>query len=143
MSKITKHKYYEFMCVLHDMKEFDIQEMRIHHKVGTRIITLMREHRMIKRYGNVTRWIGDKPTQAIANSFTKDCLKQSRIDNAQSKAGENQMTIQPLKRVERIAPVRYPVHEAEEQHTPYPIMDVVIAFLGGMIAAGFVSLIWK
>ena len=33
--------------------------------------------------------------------------------------------------------------QTEEQHTPYPIMDIVIAFLAGMIAAGFVSLIWK
>jgi len=30
-----------------------------------------------------------------------------------------------------------------KQHTPYPIMDIVIAFLAGMIAAGFISIIWK
>jgi len=53
-----------------------------------------------------------------------------------------QLTIKPLTRVERIAPVRQPV-QVEEQHTPYPIMDIVIAFLAGMIAAGFISLIWK
>jgi hypothetical protein len=54
-----------------------------------------------------------------------------------------QLTIKPLTRVERIAPVRQPVQELEKQHTPYPIMDIVIAFLSGMIAAGFISLIWK
>ena len=30
-----------------------------------------------------------------------------------------------------------------KEHTPYPLMDVVLAFFAGMIAAGFITLIWK
>jgi hypothetical protein len=88
------------------------------------------------------KYVAEMPTQIVANALTKEVKKQARIYNVDYKQQRNQITIKPLKRVERIAPVRYPV-QTEEQHTPYPIMDVVIAFLGGMIAAGFVSLIWK
>jgi hypothetical protein len=72
--------------------------------------------------------------------------KNKRYADESTVANNKQLTIEPLKRVERIEPVRQPVQEVrqvEDQHTPYPIMDVVIAFFAGMIAAGFVSLFWK
>lgn len=31
----------------------------------------------------------------------------------------------------------------DDEHTPYPLIDVVIAFFAGMIAAGFIQIIWK
>ncbi len=140
MSKNTKTKYYQFMCTLYDMKEFDIKEMQRDYRISTRLITLMRENQMIKRDGSITHWIGDKPTQAIANAFTKECLKQSRICNSQSKAGTQQMIIKPLKKVEYVAPQLVNI---DSTHTPYPLMDIVIAFFSGMVAAGFITLIWK
>lgn len=142
MSKITKKKYYEFMMELYELQEFDIHQMSISRQVGSRLSTVMRERNLIKRHGEVTRWIGEMPTQVMANLVTKECTRSSRMEKVIGKTPTNQMTIKPLKRVERIAPVRQPV-QAEEQHTPYPVMDIVIAFLAGMIAAGFVSLIWK
>ena len=140
MSKNTKAKYYAFMSALYDMKEFDIKEMQRDYRVSTRIITLMREHKMIQRDGSITRWIGDKPTQAIANAFTKECLKQSRIANSQSKAGTQQMIIKPIK---TIKPAESTPVKIDSTHTPYPLMDIVIAFFSGMVAAGFIQLIWK
>ena len=142
MSKNTKQKYYEFMSVLYEMKEFDITAMRIQHKVGTRIITLMREHRMIKRYDDVTRWIGDRPTQAMANAFTKECLKQSRIDNAQSRAGEKQLTIKPLKRVASLVePSVQTIDLHEESQLTW--MHLALIFCAGILAGGLIATIWK
>ena len=139
MSKNTKTKYYQFMCTLYDMKEFDIKQMQRDYRVSTRIITLMREHKMIQRDGSITRWVGDKPTQAIANAFTKECLKQSRIANSQSKAGTQQMIIKPVRKVEYVPTEPLTITASKE----YPIMDIVIAFFSGMVAAGFIQLIWK
>jgi hypothetical protein len=140
MRKNTKSKYYEFMCALHTMQEFDIKQMRNEYRVGARLITLMREHNMIRREGNVTRWIGDKPTQAIAIAFAKECLKESRIANAQSKAGTQQLTIKPIKRVERIQPA--PVHEepiCDNSNSKMLLIMAVGAVIGFMIATA----IWK
>ena len=137
-------KVYQLLIDLHDTKHFNAKEMQSKHKIGTRIFTLLRERDMIQKQSNgMCKYVAEMPTQIVANALTKEVKKQARIYNVDYKQQRNQITIKPLKRVERIAPVRYPVQEAEEQHTPYPIMDVVIAFLGGMIAAGFVSLIWK
>lgn len=140
MRKNTKSKYYEFMCVLYDMKEFDIKEMRMQYRVGARLITLMREHNFIKRDGNVTRWIGDKPTQAIAVAFAKECLKESRIANAQSKAGPQQMKLTPIKKVERTQPA--PVREeqiCDNSNSKLLLIMAVGAAIGFMIA----TIIWK
>lgn len=140
MRKNTKSKYYEFMCVLHDMKEFDIKEMRMQYRVGARLITLMREHNFIKRDGNVTRWIGDKPTQAIAVAFAKECLKESRIANAQSKAGPQQMKITPIKKVQQTQPA--PVREepiCDNSNSKLLLIMAIGAAIGFMIA----TIIWK
>jgi hypothetical protein len=140
MRKNTKGKYYEFMCVLYDMKEFDITEMRTQYRVGARLITLMREHKMIKRDGNVTRWIGDKPTQAIAVAFAKECLKESRIANAQSKAGPQQMKLTPIKKVERTQPA--PVQEEPIQDTSNSKLLLIMA-VGAAIGFLVATIIWK
>ena len=86
------------MLELYNQKEFDIKEMMREHSIGSRVITLMRESNMIKRQGRHTKWIAEMPTQAVANAFAKECLKQSRIANAQSKAGEQQMIIAPIRK---------------------------------------------
>ena len=140
MRKITKSKYYQFMSTLYDMKEFDIKQMQREYRISTRLITLMRENKMIQRDGSITRWVGDKPTQAIANAFSKECLKQSRIANSQSKAGTQQMIIKPIKAINPVA--QQPV-KIDSTHVPYPLMDIVIAFFSGMVAAGFIQIIWK
>ena len=140
MSKNTKSKYYQFMCALHEAKEFDIQQMRNEYRIGAPLITLMREHNLIKRDGNVTRWIGDKPTQAVAMAFTKEVLKLSRMYNAQSKAGPQQLKLTPIKRVERTQPVpvkEEPIHDTS--NSKLLLIMAVGAFIGFLIA----TIIWK
>jgi hypothetical protein len=136
-------KVYKLLIDLHETKHFNAKEMQSKHQIGTRIFTLLRERDMIRKDSNgMHKYIAEMPTQIVANALTKEVKKQARIYNVDYKKHRNQITIQPLKRVERIAPVKQPV-QVEEQHTPYPIMDIVIAFLAGMIAAGFISIIWK
>lgn len=141
MSKLTKQKYGELIMDISTIEQFRIDEMRMKYKVSTRVFTIMRDLGYIKSipYG-MNIWHADAPTQITINRIIKECRTSSKIEKVLAKnTTTQQLTIKPLK---RIAPVRQPV-QAEEQHTPYPIMDIVIAFLAGMIAAGFVSLIWK
>ncbi len=60
MSKNTKIKYYNFMMQLYTQKEFDIKEMMREHRIGSRVITLLRESNMIKRDGKYTKWIAEQ-----------------------------------------------------------------------------------
>ena len=52
-----------------------------------------------------------------------------------------QLTIKPIKRCER--PVPQSIIELNEKISEYPILDVAIAFLAGMVVAAFFTLIWK
>ena len=147
MSKNTKSKYGEMIIDIASKPSFRIDDMRQKHKVSTRVFTVMRSMQIIKKQGKEHVWVGEQPTLATINLITKQCRYSSRVEKVMAKQlPPSQLTIKPLKRVERIEPIRQPVQEVrqvEEQHRPYPIMDVVIAFFAGMIAAGFVSLIWK
>ena len=136
-------KIYTVLIDLHDTKHFNPKEMQSKHRIGTRLFTLLRERDMIRKDSNgMHKYVAEMPTKVISNALTKEVQKQARIAAIDSKQQKNQLIIKPLKRVERIAPVKQPV-QVEEQHTPYPIMDIVISFLAGMIAAGFISIIWK
>jgi hypothetical protein len=138
MSKNTKHKYYNFMLELYNKKEFDIKEMMREHRIGSRVITLMRESNMIKRQGRHTKWIAEMPTQAVANAFAKECLKQSRIANAQSKAGEQQMIIAPIRK----APTPIPVVDEPDYDNSNSKMLLIMA-VGLVIGFLIATAIWK
>lgn len=142
MSKNTKNKYYNFMLELYNQKEFDIKQMQMEHRISTRLCTLMRERGMIKREGKITRWIGDMPTQAIASAIAKECLKQSRIANSQSKAGTHQMVIKPIKRIERVATMPVRVQEEPIHDTSNSKMFLLMA-VGTAIGFLIATIIWK
>jgi hypothetical protein len=140
MSKNTKQKYYNFMLELYNQKEFDIKEMMREHRIGSRVITLMRESNMIKRQGRHTKWIAEMPTQAVANAFAKECLKQSRIANAQSKAGEQQMIITPIRKAPAPAPIPV-MHEPDCDNSNSKML--LIMAVGLVIGFLIATAIWK
>jgi hypothetical protein len=140
MSNKTSVKYYNFMMALYNAKEFEAKEMIAEHRVSTRIMRLLREARYIKRVGNVTVWIGEAPTQAIAMAMTKQCTKESRIHNVNRKAGISQLTIAPIRK----APVSTPqaiVHEAEYDNSNSKVL--LILAVGAVIGFMIATLIWK
>jgi hypothetical protein len=128
------------MMELYTAKEFDIKYMQSKYRIGSRVVTLMREAKMIKREGDVTKWIGNAPTQAIVNSMVKECLKQSRIDQAQSKAGMQQMTIAPVRKAPAPTPIPV-VHEAECDNSNSRIFLALAA--GAIIGFMIATAIWK
>ena len=140
MNKNTKEKYYNFMLALYNAQEFDIRKTMKEHKVSSRLATLLRENRVIAKYGKVTKWVGDMPTQAMANAYAKESLKVARISKMQNSIAPQQLTIKPIKRVERIQPVpmqEEPIHDTSNSKM---ILIMAVGLVVGFIIA---TLIWK
>jgi len=142
----TKYKYLKFMQDCFEQKEFKGTEKVREHKVSSRILLVLKERKIINRAGHLSIWIGDAPTLGLANGVAFECLQMMRMnkyDKEIIRANKTaQLQTKPIinmpKQIKKVQSV-----QVEEQHTPYPIMDIVIAFLAGMIAAGFISIIWK
>ena len=142
MSK-TVNKYYKFMCTLHDMKKFDAKKMTIEHQVSSQVIAVMREAHMIQKYpgDKATYWVGDIPTMSDASRVLAKCqhkIRASRISKAA--LPPQQLTIKPIKRVERTQPVpvqQEPIHDTS--NSKMLIIMAVGTILGFLIA----TLIWK
>lgn len=144
--KISNQNYFDALMEISHAPSFVAKEIEEKYKISKGFTTVCIELGLatsIRR--GLHKWIMNRePTRGDVAIIKKRMRVKHLHYNADYK--KNQLTIKPLKRVERIAPVRPPVQQlvvSEEQHTPYPIMDVVIAFLAGMIAAGIISLIWK
>lgn len=133
----TVIKYYNFLSILYTKGEFNVYEMCQAHNIGSRLITVMRKRNIIERYDDLYRWIGEAPTQAMARAL----LMQCRADYMQLKRQRNspQLTIQPIKRVERTqsVPAQEPIHDNSNSR--------VILALGAGAVLGFMiaTLIWK
>jgi len=141
MRQNTKNKYYNFMVALYEAKQFDAVQMQYQYQVSTRILTLMRERGMIKKEGNVTVWIGEQPTQALATMLRHECNRMSRLYVAQKKSQpKEQLTIKPMKRIERTQPV--PVQQ-EQIHDNSNSKMVIILALGVLLGFLIATIIWK
>jgi hypothetical protein len=142
MSKNTKSKYGELIIDIASKPSFRIDDMRQKHKVSTRVFTVMRSMQIIKKQGKEHVWVGEQPTLATINLITKQCRYSSRVEKVMAKQlPPSQLTIKPIKRVQ--APVPQSIIELNEKISEYPILDVAIAFLAGMVIAAFFTLIWK
>ncbi len=74
--------------------------------------------------------------------MVKECLKQSRIDQAQSKAGMQQMTIAPVRKAPASTPTPTPiVHEAECDNSNSKML--LIMAIGAVIGFMIATAIWK
>lgn len=140
----TTNKYMMVLQYICGQQSFHSKETMLKFKVTNNFLTAGKDMGIFKRVGRSEyAWnLNRPPLMSDVNGMMVRIRAYNKTYELKPKQQGQQLTIKPLKRVERIAPVRQPV-QAEEQHTPYPIMDIVIAFLAGMIAAGFVSLIWK
>lgn len=133
----TVIKYYNFLSILYTQGQFNVYEMCQSHSIGSRLITVMRKRNIIERYDDLYRWIGEPPTQALARTL----LMQCRADYMQLKRQRNspQLTIQPVKRVERSQPV--PAQEPIYDNSNSKVM--LILAVGALIGFMIATLIWK
>ena len=140
MSKNTKEKYYNFMMSMYNAQEFDIRKMMKEHKVSTRIATLLRERRVIAKYGKLTKWVGDMPTQAMANAYAKESLRVARISKMQNQIAPGQLTIKPIRKAPVDTP--QPIVQEAEYDTSNSKMLLILA-VGAMVGFMIATIIWK
>jgi hypothetical protein len=118
--------------------EFHSREFAKAFKISHNVITAMHELGLIQKVGNGKYcWIIRReplPTDVIA------IRKRLSAYNTTARQSNGQLSIKPIKSTKSVASKSV---EVDSKHTPYPLMDVVISFFAGMIAAGFISLIWK
>jgi hypothetical protein len=140
MNKNTKEKYYNFMMALYNAQEFDIRKMMKEHKVSSRIATLLREHRVIAKYGNITKWVGDMPTQAMATAYGKESLNVARISKMRNSISPKQLTIKPIRKAPLPTPM--PIVREAECDTSNSKMLLILA-VGAVVGFIIATIIWK
>lgn len=141
MSKNTKSKYGELIMDIASTPSFRIDEMRAKHKVSTRVFTVMRSMQIIKKQGKEHVWVGEQPTQATINLIAKQCRYTSRVEKVMAKElPTNQLSIKPIKRVERSTPV--PVQQELIHDTSNSKMLIILA-VGTIVGFLIATLIWK
>ena len=138
MSK-TKEKYMNAMLYACAQPEFHSREFAKAFKISHNVITAMHELGLIQKVANGKYcWIIRREPLA---SDVVAIRKRLAAYNATARQSNGQLKLTPIKRVER--PVPQSIIELNEKISEYPILDVAIAFLGGMVVAAFFTLIWK
>lgn len=134
----TKEKYMNAMLFACGQPEFHSREFAKAFKISHNVITAMHELGLIQKIGNGRYcWIIRReplPADVVA------IRKRLAAYNSTARQSNGQLTIKPVKKMKAVetTPVKI-----DSTHTPYPLMDIVIAFFSGMVAAGFIQLIWK
>lgn len=141
MSKNTKEKYGALIMDIASVESFRIDEMRMKHKVSTRVFTIMRDLGYIKSVPySMHVWHADAPTQITINLIIKECRKSSRIEKVMAKQSTPQLTIKPIRK----APVPTPMPAVREAECDTSNSKVML-ILGTGLLIGFMiaTIIWK
>lgn len=158
MSK-TKEKYMTALLYASSVAEFHSRDFAKSFKLSHNVITAMHELGLIQKIGNGKYcWIirrAPSPFDVVS------IRKRLAAYNATARKSNGQLTIKAIKNPqhqaraqaiideakrivsERTQPVPESIIELNEKISEYPILDVAIAFLGGMVVAAFFTLIWK
>lgn len=142
----TKDKYMMVLQYIAAQKTFHSQETLRQFKISNNFLTAAKELGLITRVENsMYRWaLNRAPMMQDSVGIVKRIVARSK-DQRLKNTPPKQLTIKPLKRVERFEPPVAPSYHSNEMqtNTTYPLMDVAIAFLAGAVVAGMISLIWK
>ena len=141
MSK-TKDKYMRLLVYIASTPEFHSRDALRQFKISNNFITAAKEMGLIRKVaGSTYAWLLTRePLMSDAVGILKRIGTYS-ADQRLKNTPPKQLTIKPIKRVER--PVPQSIIELNEKISEYPILDVAIAFLAGMVVAAFFTLIWK
>lgn len=141
MSK-TKDKYMRLLVYIASTPEFHSRDALRQFKISNNFITAAKEMGLIRKVaGSTYAWLLTRePLMSDAVGILKRIGTYS-ADQRLKNTPPKQLTIKPIKRCER--PVPQSIIELNEKISEYPILDVAIAFLAGMVVAAFFTLIWK
>jgi len=145
MKHQTKNKYLTAIEDIHKSKEFHGTTWSRRYRISYAVILAMKDLDMIHqtRYGYY-QWIGDKwPTMKDIDKIYDRIKEKNRryADEPITAAADiNQLSIQPIKRVERTQPV--PVREEPVHDTSNSKMLIILA-VGALVGFLIATIIWK
>ena len=143
MNQRTKEKYMKLLNEIANKNQFKGSELVRNHSVASNIITAMMDTGLITKIdlGRYTWIMKRQPTYADAKLISH-ALRVRRLNTDSIKVG--QLTMQPLKRVERKAPVPtpMPIVREPEYDTSNSKMILILA-AGAVVGFMIATIIWK
>jgi hypothetical protein len=150
----TRDKYTKLIQDCYNRKYFDKNDMRKLYNADTNIWTAMHRMKMIKKTNGLAtgmcQWIGPAYSDLVLNQIMREYMVIGTMKNlnqmkkrrqAQLLSNDTpQLTIQPIKRVERTHPV--PVQQEPIHDTSNSKMFIILA-VGTLIGFLIATLIWK
>lgn len=135
----AKQGYLNVLIWVSQQQHFTNKDLLLHYPVSKSLIYDMNNLGYIKKVATATyKWNLDRnPTLSDVAALRGKVNRHNRLTKKQGK----QLTIQPIKSIQR--PVPQSIIELNEKILEYPILDVAIAFLAGMVVAAFFTLIWN
>ena len=142
MRKVTKTKYSAFINDCYHHVTFDKNLMRDTHEVSNNLLRAMTNKQIIRLDAGTGTWIGATPNQIMMNEVFKEYKRLVDLDVSKRKLKPygKQLTIKPIKRVERTQPV--PVKQEPIYDTSNSKIFIILA-VGTMIGFLVATLIWK
>ncbi len=138
-------KYYEFMCDLYKRKTFNRAEMEKKYAISRTICTSLYRSKYIVLVGkpfnskSIWKWVGSEPTLAMAHDIIEN-HRMAMKEYKRSMKQKGQLTIKPIKRVERTQPA--PVQQEPIHDTSNSKMFIILA-VGTLIGFLIATIIWK
>ena len=139
----AKNKYLDFMLTLHSLPTFNRRMIETEYKISHAVCThLTKRGYIIQKATDQWHWIGNAPTMALVDSIRGSIYLDQQNCRQGKKTATKQLTIAPIKRVERTQPVPAPdvdLLNYDRSNSKMIIILTVGVLLGFLIA----TIIWK
>ena len=152
LKQSTRDKYTKFIQDCCSRKFFDKDEMRLLYKADTNIWTALHRTNMIRKTDNcatgMCQWIGPNYSDAVLLKIMEEYATINAMKNLKQKRkrflirSSPQLTMQPIKRIERVATMPVRVQEEPIHDTSNSKMFLLMA-VGTAIGFLIATIIWK
>lgn len=143
MRKTTKTKYSAFINDCYHHVTFDKNLMRDTHGVSNNLLRAMANKNVIRVDAGTGQWIGATPNPIMMNEIFREYQKLVDLDVSKRKLKPygKQLTIQPIKKIQRPQPV--PVQHDEPFYDNSNSKVMLILAVGALLGFMIATLIWK
>ena len=138
---LAQNKYLDFMLNLYSLSTFNRRKIETEYRISHAVCThLTKRGYIVQKGSDEWHWIGNAPTMALVDSIRGSIYLDQQNCKKAKKTKVQQLTIAPIKRVERTQPVR--VQEEPIHDTSNSKMFIILA-VGAMVGFLIATIIWK
>jgi hypothetical protein len=138
---LAQSKYLDFMLKLYSLPTFNRRIIENEYKISHAVCThLTKRGYIVQKATDQWHWIGNAPTMALVDSIRGSIYLDQQNCKKAKRTESKQLTIAPVKRIERTQPV--PVKE-EPIHDTSNSKVIIILAVGAMVGFLIATIIWK